>query len=97
MIYPFVSSLCGDEFVIVLYAWFLRIIRAICALTRYRYCRILRSTERVRGRSPISPECHNGPCMHVDIMHACTRLLRGRRCITPRLAGAAGHKQQHTT
>ena len=35
MIYPFVSSLFGDEFVIVLYAWFLRIIRAICAPTRY--------------------------------------------------------------
>ena len=36
MIYPYVSSLFGDEFVIVLYAWFLRIIRAICAPTRYR-------------------------------------------------------------
>ena len=36
MIYPYVSSLFGDEFVIVLYAWFLRIIRAICAPTRYQ-------------------------------------------------------------
>ena len=34
MIYPYVSSLFGDEFVIVLYAGFLQIIRAICAPTR---------------------------------------------------------------
>ena len=38
MIYPFVSSLRGDEFVIVLYAWFLRIIRAICAPTIPNLC-----------------------------------------------------------